>query len=113
MSRSQGVAGLAGGQLGGRAADRWGADRALLVGVTAFTVVMAAFVACWLLRPLPLLGLLPLLLVWGRRLVVDPAAPPQAAPAGAGGRGVTSGARAQQQRRVRGGVGRARPGRAC
>lgn len=59
-----GVAGLAGGQLGGRAADRWGADRALLVGVTAFTVVMAAFVACWLLRPLPLLGLLPLLLVW-------------------------------------------------
>ncbi|WP_344841140.1 hypothetical protein [Nonomuraea dietziae] len=29
-----GVAGLAGGQLGGRAADRWGADRALLVGVT-------------------------------------------------------------------------------
>ncbi|MFI9555186.1 MFS transporter [Nonomuraea endophytica] len=59
-----GVAGLAGGQLGGRAADNWGADRALLVGVGGFTAVMAAFTACWFVRPVPLLALLPLLAVW-------------------------------------------------
>ncbi|GAA3597008.1 MFS transporter [Nonomuraea rosea] len=59
-----GLAGLAGGQLGGRAADRWGADRALIAGVAGFTGVMAVFTVCWLLRPLALLALLPLLLVW-------------------------------------------------
>lgn len=59
-----GIAGFAGGQLGGRAADRWGADRALITGIAGFTAVMAAMTGCWLLRPLPLLALLPLLLVW-------------------------------------------------
>ncbi|TDD05681.1 MFS transporter [Nonomuraea deserti] len=59
-----GLAGLAGGQLGGRAADRWGADRALMAGIAGFTAVMAAFTACWLLRPMALLSLLPLLMVW-------------------------------------------------
>ncbi|SFK72195.1 Predicted arabinose efflux permease, MFS family [Streptosporangium canum] len=59
-----GLAGLAGGQLGGRAADRWGADRALITGVAGFAAVMAIFSACWFLRPVPLLALLPLLLVW-------------------------------------------------
>ncbi|MEU6712589.1 MFS transporter [Nonomuraea sp. NPDC046802] len=59
-----GLAGLAGGQLGGRASDRWGADRALIAGIAGFTVVMGLFTACWFLRPLPLPALLPLLLVW-------------------------------------------------
>ncbi|MFI7634449.1 MFS transporter [Nonomuraea sp. NPDC049400] len=59
-----GLAGLAGGQLGGRAADRWGADRALITGIAGFTAVMGLFAACWLLRPLPLPALLPLLVAW-------------------------------------------------
>jgi predicted MFS family arabinose efflux permease len=59
-----GLAGLAGGQLGGRAADRWGASRAMTTGVAAFAAVMAALTCCQLLRPVPLLALLPLLLLW-------------------------------------------------
>ncbi|MER7505396.1 MFS transporter [Nonomuraea pusilla] len=59
-----GLAGLAGGQLGGRAADRWGADRALIAGVCGFTASMAAFTACWALRPVALAALMPLLLAW-------------------------------------------------
>ncbi|WP_308125695.1 MFS transporter [Nonomuraea ceibae] len=59
-----GVAGLAGGMLGGRAADRWGPDRALLAGIGGFTAVMAVFVGSWFLRPVALLWLLPVLLVW-------------------------------------------------
>ncbi|MFI6498521.1 MFS transporter [Nonomuraea typhae] len=59
-----GVAGFAGGHLGGRAADRWGADRALLAGVGGFTAVMAAFTVCWFVRPVPLPALLPLLAIW-------------------------------------------------
>ncbi|MER6948224.1 MFS transporter [Nonomuraea sp. NPDC000554] len=59
-----GLAGFAGGQFGGRAADRWGSDRALIIGVMGFAAAMAAFSACWFLRPVPLPLLLPLLLVW-------------------------------------------------
>ncbi|MEU6999186.1 MFS transporter [Nonomuraea sp. NPDC046570] len=59
-----GAAGLAGGQLGGMATDRWGADRALFAGVAGFAAVMTVLTVCWLARPLPLLGLLPLLLAW-------------------------------------------------
>ncbi|MFD0478960.1 hypothetical protein ACFQ0B_70350 [Nonomuraea thailandensis] len=59
-----GLAGFAGGQLGGRAADRWGPDRALITGVVGFAAVMAAFGAGWFLRPVPLVALLPLLVVW-------------------------------------------------
>ncbi|MEV4221112.1 MFS transporter [Nonomuraea sp. NPDC049725] len=59
-----GVAGLAGGMLGGRAADRWGPERALLAGIGGFAAVMAVFVGSWFLRPVPLLWLLPVLLVW-------------------------------------------------
>ncbi|SEL66959.1 Predicted arabinose efflux permease, MFS family [Nonomuraea pusilla] len=59
-----GLAGLAGGQLGGRAADRWGADRALIAGVCGFAASMAAFTACWALRPVALAALMPLLLAW-------------------------------------------------
>ncbi|MET8864313.1 MFS transporter [Nonomuraea sp. NPDC004580] len=59
-----GLAGLAGGQLGGRAADRWGASRAMTTGVAAFAAVMAALTCCQLVRPVPLLALLPLLLLW-------------------------------------------------
>ncbi|MEV5326740.1 MFS transporter [Nonomuraea sp. NPDC052634] len=59
-----GLAGLAGGQLGGRAADRWGVSRAMTAGVAAFAAVMAALTFCQILRPVPLLALLPLLLLW-------------------------------------------------
>ncbi|MFI6709494.1 MFS transporter [Nonomuraea sp. NPDC050478] len=59
-----GAAGFAGGQLGGRAGDRWGADRALIAGICGFGAVMAAFTVVWGLRPLALLALLPLLVLW-------------------------------------------------
>ncbi|HEX4817090.1 MAG TPA: MFS transporter [Nonomuraea sp.] len=59
-----GAAGLVGGQLGGRAADRWGADRALVAGVAGFAGVMAVFTACWFARPLAPVALLPLVVVW-------------------------------------------------
>ncbi|MFC5816801.1 MFS transporter [Nonomuraea harbinensis] len=59
-----GAAGFAGGQLGGRAGDRWGADRALIAGICGFGAVMAAFTVAWGLRPLALLALLPLLALW-------------------------------------------------
>ncbi|NGN67785.1 MFS transporter [Streptomyces sp. A7024] len=59
-----GVAGLVGGQLGGPAADRWGAERALLMGCVAFAVVMLGLAACWPLRPAPLVLVMPLLLLW-------------------------------------------------
>ncbi|GAA4523367.1 MFS transporter [Nonomuraea ferruginea] len=59
-----GAAGFAGGQLGGRAGDRWGADRALIAGICGFGAVMAAFTVVWGLRPLALLALLPLLALW-------------------------------------------------
>ncbi|MEV3984350.1 MFS transporter [Nonomuraea sp. NPDC049758] len=59
-----GLAGFAGGQFGGRAADRWGSDRALIIGVVGFAAAMAVFSACWFLRPVPLLALLPLLVFW-------------------------------------------------
>ncbi|MEO3765258.1 MFS transporter [Streptomyces sp. B5E4] len=59
-----GIAGIVGSQLGGPAADRWGAERALLMGCGAFALVMAGLVACWPLRPAPLVLVVPLLLLW-------------------------------------------------
>ncbi|MFF0726258.1 MFS transporter [Streptomyces sp. NPDC004134] len=59
-----GAAGIAGSQLGGPAADRWGAERALLMGCGAFALVMLGLVACWPLRPAPLVLVVPLLLLW-------------------------------------------------
>ncbi|WP_407560167.1 MFS transporter [Streptomyces sp. 184] len=59
-----GLAGIAGSQLGGPAADRWGAERALLMGCGAFAFVMLGLVACWPLRPAPLVLVVPLLLLW-------------------------------------------------
>ncbi|MEO3852828.1 MFS transporter [Streptomyces sp. B8F3] len=59
-----GLAGIVGSQLGGPAADRWGAERALLMGCGAFALVMAGLVACWPLRPAPLVLVVPLLLLW-------------------------------------------------
>ncbi|MFW6723709.1 MFS transporter [Streptomyces sp. MAR4 CNY-716] len=59
-----GVSGIAGSQLGGPAADRWGAERALLMGCGAFALVMLGLVACWPLRPAPLVLVVPLLMLW-------------------------------------------------
>ncbi|AUH41566.1 MFS transporter [Streptomyces sp. CMB-StM0423] len=59
-----GAAGIAGSQLGGPAADRWGAERALLMGCGAFALVMVGLVGCWPLRPAPLVLVVPLLLLW-------------------------------------------------
>ncbi|WP_420000065.1 MFS transporter [Streptomyces boninensis] len=59
-----GIAGLVGGQLGGPAADRWGAERALVVGCGAFAAIMLGLAACWPLRPAPLALVLPLILLW-------------------------------------------------
>lgn len=59
-----GLAGIAGGQLGGRASDRWGPATALLIGCGGFAVVMLALAATWPLRPVSLVVILPLLALW-------------------------------------------------
>ena len=60
-----GVAGMAGIWAGGLATDRWGADRTLLVGVSAFVLAMVALAALWPLRPVPVAVLVPLVALWG------------------------------------------------
>lgn len=60
-----GVAGMLGIWAGGVATDRWGPDRTLVTGVAAFVAAMAALLALWLWRPVPLVVLLPVVAVWG------------------------------------------------
>ncbi|GIZ95526.1 putative MFS-type transporter YbcL [Tsukamurella sp. TY48] len=48
-----GIAGAVGIWLGGSAADRWGADRALVVGIGAVAACMIALWLLWLARPMP------------------------------------------------------------
>ncbi|SKA38449.1 Predicted arabinose efflux permease, MFS family [Marinactinospora thermotolerans DSM 45154] len=60
-----GIAGMAGIWAGGRATDRWGPDRTLLLGVAVFVVTMAALAVLWPLRPIPMAVLVPLAVVWG------------------------------------------------
>ncbi|WP_280477202.1 MFS transporter [Nocardia farcinica] len=59
-----GFAGMAGLWLGGHGTDRWGADRALLIGVGVFVAAMLAFTGLWPLRPVPVALLYPLALLW-------------------------------------------------
>ncbi|MER5998500.1 MFS transporter [Nonomuraea angiospora] len=106
-----GLAGLAGGQLGGWAADRWGADpgadrghRRVHGGDGPVRRLLGAAAAAAARAPAAAAGV-------GGRVVVDPAA--RADPAARPGRpGRAAGAGAQQQRRLRRGLGRGRGGRA-
>ncbi|WP_280382511.1 MFS transporter [Nocardia wallacei] len=59
-----GVAGMAGIWAGGHAVDRWGPDRALATGVLVFVVTMLAFAGMWVLRPVPVAVLYPLVMLW-------------------------------------------------
>ncbi|QFG21056.1 MFS transporter [Actinomadura sp. WMMB 499] len=60
-----GLAGMAGIWAGGRATDAWGPDRTLAAGVGAFVATMAALTALWTLRPVSLVPLLVVVMVWG------------------------------------------------
>lgn len=60
-----GAAGMVGIWAGGLATDRWGADRALLLGVSTFVLAMGALTALWPLRPVPTAVLVPLVALWG------------------------------------------------
>lgn len=59
-----GLAGIVGGQLGGRASDRWGPDRALQLGVGGFATAMLVLIVLGFLRPVPFPVALPLLVIW-------------------------------------------------
>lgn len=59
-----GFAGMVGIWASGRVVDRWGADRTLLIGVSAFVASMVAVAALWPLRPIPVLVLVLVSLVW-------------------------------------------------
>ncbi|MEW2359278.1 MFS transporter [Spirillospora sp. NPDC029432] len=59
-----GLAGIAGGRLGGAATDRWGPGTAMSAGTLAFAAAMTGLYALWLARPAALALALPLLLVW-------------------------------------------------
>ncbi|MGO2036732.1 MAG: MFS transporter [Brevibacterium sp.] len=60
-----GAAGFIGIWLGGTAADRWGADRALLFGISAIAVAMIVLWLIWFGRPVPLPIVLVATTVWG------------------------------------------------
>ncbi|WP_433407421.1 MFS transporter [Saccharomonospora azurea] len=60
-----GAAGMLGIWAGGVATDRWGPDRALIAGVAAFVAAMAALLALWPWRPVPVVLLAPVVAVWG------------------------------------------------
>ncbi|GAB3680264.1 MFS transporter [Saccharopolyspora tripterygii] len=60
-----GIAGMAGIWLGGLATDRWGADRALLFGVSVIVAAMVALWALWASRPASLPLVLAVATVWG------------------------------------------------
>ncbi len=60
-----GFAGVAGIYLGGVASDRFGADRALFIGVSAIVVSMLALWVMWAFRPIPLPAVLFVVAVWG------------------------------------------------
>lgn len=61
---TSGFAGMAGVWLGGLATDRWGALRALTVGMSVFVFAMAGLTILWTLRPVPLPYLLVLVTLW-------------------------------------------------
>ncbi|MGS2805036.1 MFS transporter [Nocardia sp. MW-W600-9] len=60
-----GVAGMAGMCGGGLATDRWGPGRALATGIGAITVAMGYLWVTWVVHPVPIAVLLPVLTVWG------------------------------------------------
>lgn len=60
-----GIAGIVGIWAGGIAADRWGADRALLFGIGAIVASMLVLWGLWATRPAPLSLVLVVATVWG------------------------------------------------
>lgn len=50
---------------GGKAADRWGADRALIVGIGTFTASMVVLGLFWFVRPVPFAVLAVVGTIWG------------------------------------------------
>lgn len=60
-----GVAGVAGLLCGGRAADRWGARRTLLIGITALATVLVMLAGAWTLRPIPVAAMVIVAGLWG------------------------------------------------
>ncbi|MFD3745359.1 MFS transporter [Nocardia sp. NPDC058633] len=60
-----GAAGMAGLWGGGVATDHWGPDRALTIGVGVIAASMGCLWLMWVLRPVPLCALLPVLAIWG------------------------------------------------
>ncbi|MFE9659275.1 MFS transporter [Streptomyces sp. NPDC005955] len=60
-----GIAGIVCIWLGGRATDRWGADRSLVAGIIVFTGVMGILAALWFARPVPFSVLVVVGTIWG------------------------------------------------
>lgn len=60
-----GCTGILGIWLGGFAADRWGADRAVVVGISLILITMIGLWAAWMWRPAPLPVVLVITTVWG------------------------------------------------
>ncbi|WP_280507541.1 MFS transporter [Nocardia flavorosea] len=60
-----GIAGALGMWGGGVMTDRRGPDRTLLIGVSAIAGSMAGLWLLWVVRPVPLAAVLPVLAVWG------------------------------------------------
>ncbi|WP_067813816.1 MFS transporter [Actinomadura kijaniata] len=58
------LAGIAGTRFSGALADRLGAGRAFAAASAAFAVTMAGLAACWWLRPVPPVAVVPALLLW-------------------------------------------------
>lgn len=60
-----GFAGIVGIWLGGIATDRWGADRTLLLGISAIVIAMVVLWALWMARPVPVPIVLVVAAIWG------------------------------------------------
>lgn len=50
---------------GGRATDRWGPDRTLIIGIGVFVAMMAVMGTFWFLRPVPFAVLVVVGTIWG------------------------------------------------
>lgn len=62
---SSGVAGMFGIWAGGHATDKFGADRTIVIGVAVFIGTMLALFGLWVSRPVPVIVLYPLVMLWG------------------------------------------------
>ncbi|MFB7918446.1 MFS transporter [Streptomyces sp. NPDC056061] len=60
-----GLAGIVCIWAGGKATDRWGPDRALVIGISVFTGIMVTLGLLWFVRPVPFSVLLVVGTIWG------------------------------------------------